>query len=190
MLFKWLAPVYDLFARIAKFDHSRKLPEWLSPVQGLEVLDLAGGTGINAQTLAEAGAFVTVVDSSPAMLARARAKSFPARLILSDAAQLPLPDHSMDLVLLSDAWHHFRDQTGVVREITRVLRPGGRLYIIDFDPLQKKTRFLALIERMLAEPSTFTAPEELVALLNRAGIDGTYRYLTSNQFIYQGYYRV
>lgn len=186
MLFELMAPFYDWFIRAANVDHSRKMPEWLAPVGDMEVLDLGGGTGINARTLTEAGARVTVVDSSRAMLNRAAAKKVPARLIRSDATALPLPGDSFDIVLISDAWHHFRDQAGVVREVVRVLRPGGRLYIIDFDPQKGKTKFLALLERLVAEPSTFTAPDELVEMLSLIGIGGNYRYLTSNQFIYRG----
>lgn len=186
MLFEMMAPFYDWFIKLANVDHSRKMPEWLAPVEGTEVLDLGGGTGVNARTLAGAGARVTVVDSSRAMLNRAAAKKLPARLIRSDATALPLADGSFDIVLISDAWHHFRDQAGVVREVARVLRPGGRLYIIDFDPHKRKTKYLAFLERLVAEPSTFTAPDELVGMLRPAGIEGSYHYLTSNQFIYSG----
>ncbi len=186
MLFELMAPFYDWFIKVANVDHSRRMPEWLAPVEGMEVLDLGGGTGVNARTLTGAGSRVTVVDASRAMLDRAAAKKVPARLIQSNAVNLPLPDESFDLVLISDAWHHFRDHAGVVHEVARVLRPGGRLYIIDFDPQKGKTRFLALLEKLVAEPSTFTIPDNLVEMLRQAGIKGDFHYLTANQFIYKG----
>lgn len=186
MFFEIIAPVYDWFMSLANVDHSRKISHWLHPVKGLDILDLAGGTGLNARALADSGARVTLVDASPAMLARARAKNLPARLIQADAAALPLPDQSFDLVLVSDAWHHLRNQHGVIKEITRLLRPGGRLVIIDFDSQKMKTRLLALLEKMVAEPSTFTTPDKLSDTLSRAGFEGSYRYITANQFIYQG----
>ena len=186
MLFELMAPIYDWFVKVANIDHSGKMPEWLAPVKDKEILDLGGGTGVNSRTLAAAGARVTVADFSQAMLNRAATKKVPARLIRADAASLPLPDDSFDIVLISDAWHHFRDHPGVVREVARVLRPNGRLYIIDFDPGKRKTRFLAILERLVAEPSTFTPPDKLVEMFLSAGIQGNYRYLTSNQFIYAG----
>lgn len=186
MLFDLMAPFYDWFIKVVNVDHSDEIPEWLSPVEGMEVLDLGGGTGINARTLVNAGARVTIVDYSHAMLNQAETKKVPATLIQADATNLPLLNESFDIVLISDAWHHFRDQAGVAREVARVLHPGGRLYIIDFDPLKRKTKFLALLERMVAEPSTFTAPKNLVKMFKFVGIKGDYRFLTSNQFIYNG----
>lgn len=186
MLFELMAPFYDWFIRVANVDHSDKIPEWLSPVEGMEVLDLGGGTGVNARTLVKAGARVTVADYSHAMLNQAAAKKVPATLIQADATNLPLSNESFDIVLISDAWHHFRDQVGVSREVARVLHSNGRLYIIDFDSNKRKTKLLAILERLVAEPSTFTSPNELVEMFKLTGIEGNYQYLTSNQFIYKG----
>jgi demethylmenaquinone methyltransferase/2-methoxy-6-polyprenyl-1,4-benzoquinol methylase len=60
-----------------------------------------------------------------------------AQLVQAKAEALPLPDSSFDLVLISDAWHHFVDQNGAVSEVVRVLRPAGRLYIIDFNACRR-----------------------------------------------------
>lgn len=186
MMFKLMAPFYDWFIRASHIDHSGELPGWLAPVEDVELLDLGGGTGLNAETLSRAGAKVTLVDSSQAMLKRAAAKKMPVRLLHSAAEALPLPDCSFDIVLISDAWHHFRDQAGVINEVKRVLRPGGRFYIIDFDPGQKATRFIAFFEKLLAEPATFTVPDKLVELLRPAGIAGSCRSLGRGQYIYSG----
>lgn len=186
MFFQLFAPFYDGFIKFVKVDHSGKIPGWLAPVCGMDVLDLGGGTGINAAALAGAGARVTLVDSSRGMLKRAAAKRLAVRLVLADAASLPLHDGTFDIVLVSDAWHHFRDQAGVVREVARVLRPGGRLCIIDFDPCSKVTKTIALLERMAAEPSTFTLPDKLVEMLHRGGIEGAYCHLQSYQYVYIG----
>jgi ubiquinone/menaquinone biosynthesis C-methylase UbiE len=48
MMFKLMAPFYDRFIRFAGIDHSQIIPEWLAPVKDLAVLDLGGGTGMNA----------------------------------------------------------------------------------------------------------------------------------------------
>jgi ubiquinone/menaquinone biosynthesis C-methylase UbiE len=133
MMFKLMAPFYDRFIRFTGIDHSRNISDWLAPVKDLEVLDLGGGTGMNAEALSKAGAKVTVVDASEAMLRRTAAKNMSALILLAKAEDLPLPDEAFDIVLISDAWHHFRDQAGVISEVARVLRPAGRLYIIDFD---------------------------------------------------------
>ncbi len=186
MMFKVMAPFYDRFIRSANIDYSKEMPEWLDPVKDMEVLDLGGGTGMNAESLSGAGARVTVADTSQSMLNRAAAKNIPARLVLADAGALPLPDCSFDIVLVSDAWHHFRNQAGILGEIVRVLRPSGRLYLIDFDPGRKETKLIAFFERILGEPSSFMAPDELVEMLRVAGIMGSYRSLRLAQYIYRG----
>lgn len=186
MMFKIMAPIYDRFIRSAGIDNSKNIPEWLAPVKDMEVLDLGGGTGMNAEPLCKAGAKVTIVDASQSMLKRASVKKMTVSLVHAKAETLPLPDSSFDLVLISDAWHHFSDQAGVVSEVARVLRPAGRLYIIDFDPAKKITKTIAFFERILAEPSAFTPPGELVETLRQAGIEGACRDLKYDQFIYEG----
>ncbi len=186
MMFKLMAPFYDWFAKASSIDHYEKMPSWLAPVEGMELLDLGGGTGINAGVLSKAGAKVTIVDSSRSMLKRAAAKKMPVKLIHAAAQALPLPDSSFDIVLISDAWHHFRDQAGVINEVRRILRPGGRLYIIDFDSEHKVTKYIAFIEKLLAEPSTFTTPDDLIQLFGAVGITGNYRRLRIGQYIYTG----
>jgi demethylmenaquinone methyltransferase/2-methoxy-6-polyprenyl-1,4-benzoquinol methylase len=186
MMFKFMAPFYDRFIRITGIDHSRSIPDWLAPVKDMELLDLGGGTGMNAETLSRAGAKVTVADASQTMLRRAAAKKMSVQILHAKAEALPLPDEAFDIVLISDAWHHFRDQDGVLREVARVLRPAGRLYIIDFDAGRRGTKILAFFERLLAEPSAFPKPGELVEKLRQADIEGACCDLNFDQFIYSG----
>lgn len=186
VFFKIVAPFYDRFMKIVKMDYSKRMADWLAPVWDKDLLDLGGGTGINAVALTEAGARVTVVDSSRSMLAQAKTKGIKAELIQADAGALPLPDVSYDIVLVSDAWHHFRKQGGVIGEIDRVLRPGGRLYIIDFDREKFRTKYLIVLEKLLGEPSTFWTPKELVAAFKSRGIHGDFDYITPNQFLFRG----
>lgn len=186
MLFRLMAPFYDRFMKWAGMDHSSSMAAWLDPVEGKDLLDLGGGTGINASALAAAGARVTIVDSSDHMLDRARSKGLNARLIRADAGDLPLPDRSFDIVLISDAWHHFSGQDRVLSQIVRVLRPGGRLYIIDFDRKKLRTWYLIAVEKLVGEPSSFWTTGELDTALRSRGIHGEFRYLTTNQFIYSG----
>lgn len=186
MMFKMMAPFYDRFIRSAGVDHSGMIPVWLAPVKDMEILDLGGGTGMNAQTLCRAGAKVTLADESDSMLKKAAAKNMPVNIVRAKAESLPLPECSFDIVLISDAWHHFKDQAGAAGEAARVLRPGGRLYIVDFDPGVKVTKTIAFFEKLLAEPAAFTPPGELIKVLRRTGIEGACRDLKYGQYIYEG----
>jgi ubiquinone/menaquinone biosynthesis C-methylase UbiE len=99
----------------------------------LSVLDLACGTGnyLVRQVAAYPGSGIewTGVDKSEEMLARARTKGLPARLLRGDAADLPLDDASVDYVKIRFAFHHFVDKERAAGEVLRVLRPGGALSI-------------------------------------------------------------
>ena len=104
----------------------------LEPVRGsepLRVLDLAAGTGKLTATLVHLGTEVTAVEPDPAMLAELRRElgSVPALSTLAGTAEdIPLPDASVDAVLVGQAMHWF-DLDRAIPEIARVLTPGGVL---------------------------------------------------------------
>jgi SAM-dependent methyltransferase len=94
-------------------------------------LDAACGTGRHAAYLASLGHRVIGVDTSPEMLAVARAKVRDAELHEADLHDLPIDDGSVDLVVCAIALTHVPDLSRVLREFVRVLRPGGHLVISD-----------------------------------------------------------
>lgn len=101
---------------------------------GLVVGDLGCGSGQLSALLAPHVANVVAVDASSEMLraARERVAAFPnVALHLGDLEQLPLADDSLDLATLSLALHYVPDPSRAVAEGYRVLRPGGRLVVID-----------------------------------------------------------
>jgi SAM-dependent methyltransferase len=115
-----LVPV--LFAPLAD-----RLIERAAPRPDDRVLDLACGTGIVARRIAPRVRTVTGLDLSDGMLAVARAADPSIRWLEGDAAALPLADASVDLVLCQQGMQFFGDRAAVVRELGRVLAPGGRL---------------------------------------------------------------
>lgn len=110
-------PVFDLLA-----DHGGLGP-------GASVLDLAAGTGKLTEGLVQRGATVIAVEPVAAMRERLVAL-LPATTALDGVAEaLPLPDAGVDLVTVGQAFHWF-DAPAALREIRRVLRPGGTLALI------------------------------------------------------------
>lgn len=95
------------------------------------VIDAACGTGRHTEWLVEQGHEVLAFDTSPDMLAIARAKVPGARFAEADLHDLPVPDASADLVVVTLALSHVRDLGPVFAEVARVLRPGGRLVVSD-----------------------------------------------------------
>jgi ubiquinone/menaquinone biosynthesis C-methylase UbiE/DNA-binding transcriptional ArsR family regulator len=107
---------------------------YLSP--DMTVADVGGGTGFLSAGLAPRVQAVHLLDASPAMLDQAREalagfSNVVYHLVESD--RLPLPDASVDAVLTNMYLHHMPDPAVAVREMARILRPGGRLVITDMD---------------------------------------------------------
>lgn len=96
------------------------------PVAARRVLDLGAGTGKLTQVLLDLGFDVVAVEPSGAMRALLPAR---AEVLEGDAEHLPLPDASVDAVLVGQAFHWF-DAEPALAEIARVLRPGGTLGLL------------------------------------------------------------
>ena len=111
----------------------------LEPLPPGRALDAACGTGRHAQRLCELGHDVVGVDTSPEMLARAAANAPSAAFIRADLREVPAADARFDLVICGLALSHLDDIAPALRELARVLRPGGRMVISVLHP------FLALL---------------------------------------------
>jgi SAM-dependent methyltransferase len=103
--------------------------DWLLQNGARNVLDLGAGTGKLTIRLVERGLDVVAVDPIPEML-EVLSRSLPdTPALLGSAEEIPLPDDSVDSVLVAQAWHWF-DPERAIKEVARVLRPGGRLGLV------------------------------------------------------------
>jgi demethylmenaquinone methyltransferase/2-methoxy-6-polyprenyl-1,4-benzoquinol methylase len=142
-LFAPIAQTYDRYAALLSFGQD---PRWRSfLVSRIEagandaVLDVATGTGAVALALARRyGCAVTAVDQSPEMLAVARRRVAAARagdrirLIEARAEALPFDDASFDAVTFTYLLRYVDDPGATLRELARVIRPGGRIASLEF----------------------------------------------------------
>ena len=92
---------------------------------GKRVLDLCCGHGAGTEALLAAGAEVTGLDFSSAMVSQARNRAGAAELLEGDAQSMPLPDSRFDAVVCGFGIMHIPDQPKALSEVHRVLRPGG-----------------------------------------------------------------
>ena len=144
-MFTAIAPRYDLLNHVLSCNIDRLW--WARTARAFagilddpdaRVLDLCCGTGDMAFALAARrpgdGVAIRGVDFSHAMLRRAQAKTRNDRMlwIEADALTLPFPDASFDLVTSAFGFRNLADYDAGLREIARVLRPGGEVGILDF----------------------------------------------------------
>lgn len=131
-MFDTIAPRYDLVNRIMTFGMDRgwrrRTVRSLGLPTGALVLDLACGTGDLCRELETHGYHGIGVDLSFGMLTAA---TTAAPLAQGDATALPLPDHSCDGAVSGFALRNFADLTDVFAELARVVRPGGRIALLD-----------------------------------------------------------
>ena len=131
-MFDAIAPRYDLVNRIMTFrldvGWRRSAVRSLRLPPGSLVLDLAAGTGDLCRDLQKAGHTAVGADLSWGMLAHARTS---APLLQADALRLPLPAGAADGVTCGFALRNFVDLGAFFTELGRVVRPGGRVSLLD-----------------------------------------------------------
>ncbi len=103
--------------------------DWLIPRDAWAILDLAAGTGVVTRELVGRAARVVAVEPDERMRAVLAARCPDAEVLEGRGEDIPLPDASVDAVVISAAWH-WLDPERAVPEITRLLRAGGTLGVI------------------------------------------------------------
>ncbi len=197
-MFDRIAPVYDRMNRLMTGGLDRRWRDATARrvVQpGDSVLDAACGTGDLALADLRAGAARVVgVDFSERMLERAARKSSEIEWVQGDLCQLPFSDGAFQAVTIGFGLRNVADSEGALRELRRVLAPGGRLAVLEITrargPLAPFFRIwfdglVPLAGKLLpggsayaylpASVRRFPAPTELAAQIARAGF-GEIRY--------------
>ena len=190
-MFDRIAPVYDGMNRAMTLGLDRKWRRLTAEAvvrPGDRVLDVCCGTGDLALAAARAGGRVTGVDFSAEMLARAERKAPEFDWVQADAAALPFPDGSFETVTVGFGIRNLADLEAGLRELARVLVPGGRLGCLEitrprgllrpffrlwFDGLVPLAGKVlpggAAYSYLPASVRRFPGPEDLAAALQRAG---------------------
>lgn len=165
-MFDAIAPRYDLVNRIMTFrldvGWRRKTVASLRLPTGSLVLDLAAGTGDLCRDLQRAGHVAIGADLSWGMLAHARTD---APLVQADALRLPVPAGAVDGVTSGFALRNFVDLPAFFAELGRVVRPGGRVALLDAAQPQNKVlqlghgvyfgKVVPKIGGLLSDPSAY-----------------------------------
>lgn len=155
------APFYDVVVRMLR-DKRRRSLEVAQLKPGERVLLLGAGTGLDLELIG-LGPCLTAIDISPAMVKRLRERAKrlgrDVDIRVMDAQYLEFPDDSFDVVILHFVLAVIPDPIRAIREVTRVLRPSGRVLVLNkFVPDHKKPqvvmRMLNPIVRVIATDLT------------------------------------
>jgi SAM-dependent methyltransferase len=129
---------------VSEQDVEALLLEIVGPESVGDLVDIGTGTGRILHLLAPRARRAIGIDRSAAMLAAAR-PSFDAtnatniQLRQGDMARLPLEDRSADLVVMHQVLHFSAEPASAFRELGRIVRPGGRVLVVDFAPHQRES---------------------------------------------------
>jgi len=193
-MFDRIAPVYDAMNRVmtAGLDQRwRRATVDATVHEGDHVLDACCGTGDLAVAAWKAGAgHVVGLDFSERMLERARHKAPELEWVQGDVLALPFEDASFDAAVVGFGVRNVEDLEAALRELRRVLRPGGRLGILEITMPRGRLapfyrvwfdRVVPALGKVLPGGSAYTylpasvrrfpAPSELAALLERCGFE-------------------
>ncbi len=192
-MFDRIAPVYDVMNHVmtAGLDRSwRRLTVEAIVQPGDRVLDACCGTGDLAVAAERRGATVTGLDFSAAMLERARRKSAAVEWVEGDLLALPFADETFDAATVGFGVRNVADLDLALAELRRVLRPGGRLAILEITQARGVLRpffslwfdrVVPLLGKVLpggrayaylpASVRRFPGAEALAALLERGGFE-------------------
>ena len=171
--------LYDLFIELALIGREpsfrRQLLDLAGPRPGEAILDVGCGTGslaLMAREAVGATGVVCGVDASAEMISWARQKArrigVEADFRRAPAQALPYPDALFDVVLSTLMLHHLpkKARTQLAAEARRVVKPGGRVLVVDFAEESRRKGFM----RHLHHPHRNVALHEILALLEGAGL--------------------
>ncbi len=139
-LFAGLPGAYDRMGAVLSFGQDprwrRALIDAIDPRPGQRILDVATGTGLVAFALAARGCGVVGLDQSEAMLARARQRlaqhPAPITFVKGEAESLPFGDATFDALTFTYLLRYVDDRGATLRELARVVKPGGRIGMVEF----------------------------------------------------------
>jgi len=171
----FLLPAYDPIMRLLGFTRAlQPLVDQAALRGGHRILEIGCGTGTLLALIARSHPDVEITGSDPDPLAldraagKARRDGFAATLDRGFADALPYPDAAFDRVFSSMMFHHVRtgEKPGVLAEVRRVLKPGGRLELLDFAGGQRTLLAHALHGRAPHQ----SADGRLVQMMTDAGL--------------------
>ena len=135
-MFDDVAERYDLTNDVLALGQTRlwrrAVVDAVAPLPGERILDLAAGTGTSSVPFSRAGAMVVPTDFSLGMLRVGKRREPYLPFVAGDGMRLPFRDGAFDAATISFGLRNIHDRMAGLRELLRVVRPGGRLVVCEF----------------------------------------------------------
>jgi demethylmenaquinone methyltransferase/2-methoxy-6-polyprenyl-1,4-benzoquinol methylase len=154
----------------------------IAPKPGMQILDIAAGTGSSARPLVDKGAQVSALDFSEGMLAQGRKQNKDIKFVQGDALKLPFEENTFDVTTISFGLRNTNDTALALKEALRVTKSGGKIVIAEFShPTNRffKTVYLnylmkalpALVRKISKNPQAYIyLAESIRAWPDQAGL--------------------
>jgi len=175
-MFDTVAESYDRTNDLLSFGQDRlwrkKVLKAVNPQPGQTILDLAAGTGSSSVVFAKEGVKVIASDFSEGMLAVGRKRHPELEFVYADATKLPFKDASVDAVTISFGLRNVNEPKTALKEMLRVLKPGGTVVICEFSQVSVpviRSFYNFYLKRVLPRLSSLLASNQ-----------GAYEYLSES----------
>jgi ubiquinone/menaquinone biosynthesis C-methylase UbiE len=144
----------------------------IAPSAELRLLDVGGGAGAATERVASGCGEIVVLEPNARKVALGRKHRPTIRFEPGQGEAIPFPEASFDRVVALVSFHHMPDQGKALEEMHRVLRPGGRVALLELPPSKEPGRLLRWIGGLRhGDAMLFLAPDALRRRLEAVGFD-------------------
>lgn len=170
---------YDNFMRFFSLYKLKEIKSTLNLTGNEVIVDIGGGTGKLGEYLSDSCKLIYILDESDKMLSKVKCsqKIIP---VVGDALNTDFESNSIDVVVLSDVFHHIENQTKLLNEIKRILKNSGKLLVMDFEQKHFITKLLISFEYILFGKLYFKTKDEMINILTKK--------FKVNKVVDKGYY--
>lgn len=155
---------YDKFMAIFNLYKLKEIEDVANIDEDEVIVDIGGGTGSFAHHICNSCNTIYVLDESEKMLSKVEERG-NVKVIQGNALSTPFESGSIDTVIMSDVFHHIKEQEELIGEISRILKKNGKIVIMDFHRKHIRTRLLRVFEFILFGRLFFRTKDEIRVLL-------------------------
>jgi len=135
------------------------------------LLDIGGNTGKITEVYARDCREIVILEPKHAVVEHGRTLRPHIRFVEAGVEKIPLPGEHFDKVVASASFHHFPNQDTGLEEMKRVLKPNGKMIILEIDPNTGRGKRLKICESMLHTGARFCEPLQLRKKVEDHGLD-------------------